>query len=657
MKTTALLIITLLLVSCNNSEKNKLSKDVITDLQYSVYEVVVPKIEDPNIKYEKELPFDTLPFQERSDKFHSIGTAFFISEKEVASAAHVFNVPFFSLYKDYFLRNSKGELFEVGNVTKYSQHKDLIIFTLKKYPSKIIPLEFKEDSEVGDNVFTVGNAQGEGISFREGQIASYTPEVIDGEWKDIRFSSPASPGNSGGPLITSSGKVIGVIVKKNVTENYNYAVPVNLLNKLSSKKAEFLMKNEGFAIFHASNIVLKDWRETIDLPRSLQSLKDLSQDSMDSFMNNVFKLADKKFENQNVPKGKAFNLYSRNPTYIRGFGALRTDVNFSSWQISSYEYREVVLSETSKGWFSKSDVAQVHALIQKPASMKHLDFLRNQKVFMEEMIKVVPLTRQMSNQGIKITSLGEPFSTEIITDNLGRPWITSTWFLPWADHHVVTYCLPHPGGAICNLDSKSNLLLKRGRLDPIKSNLSEITVGYEGSIKDWVEYFSLPKEMLPKYLATTNVSFVDHKIIFTSDDFKIKYKDKNLSLSSDIHLHMGYSTNGEWGEQLLMAEIFPEKGAKEMHFRVNKLFAAQEGNTTEYKNQWSEMIRNDGLYSGKLMLDSGSLKARHVKRGLKRNMASQSEEEIFVIGCNFASHANKTKSTLRCEQFKKSVEF
>ncbi|HEY8287755.1 MAG TPA: serine protease, partial [Acetobacteraceae bacterium] len=63
-------------------------------------------------------------------------------------------------------------------------------------------------------VYSVGNALGTGIVIRDGLYTSDTPEQQDGSWKWMRFSAAASPGNSGGPLLDASGKLIGVVLMK-----------------------------------------------------------------------------------------------------------------------------------------------------------------------------------------------------------------------------------------------------------------------------------------------------------------------------------------------------------------------------------------------------------------------------------------------------------
>jgi len=97
-----------------------LSKELIRQLNHGICEVVTPKLESGKIEYDRPLPFDKLDFRERNEKYHSIGTAFFISGKELVTAAHVFSLTHFSLQKDYFIRDSAGKVYPVNNIRKCS---------------------------------------------------------------------------------------------------------------------------------------------------------------------------------------------------------------------------------------------------------------------------------------------------------------------------------------------------------------------------------------------------------------------------------------------------------------------------------------------------------------------------------------------------------
>ena len=204
-----------------------LEPNVLNKVQASVFEVVTNKAEEGQIVYEKELPFSKLPFSIRNDKYNPIGTAFLTDDGTFYSAAHVFNLYEDTIYKDYYIRDRNGNIYEVDQITKFSTDRDFISFTVKDFQKEeIAGLSIEENFSLNSAVFSVGNALGDGIVFRNGVLTSQTYETTNGEWKWLRFSAAASPGNSGGPLITPQGDVIGIITMKSENENLNYALPI-----------------------------------------------------------------------------------------------------------------------------------------------------------------------------------------------------------------------------------------------------------------------------------------------------------------------------------------------------------------------------------------------------------------------------------------------
>ena len=179
-----------------------LEPEVLNKLQASVYEVIVNKAAEGNIEYEKELPFSKLPFAIRTDKYEPIGTAFLTEDGEFYSAAHVFNIYEASVYNDYYIRDRNGNIYEVDKITKFATNRDFISFTVKDFqPEDISGLKISDSISLNTTVFSVGNALGDGIVIRNGLLTSQTFEEENGEWKWLRFSAAASPGNSGGPLV------------------------------------------------------------------------------------------------------------------------------------------------------------------------------------------------------------------------------------------------------------------------------------------------------------------------------------------------------------------------------------------------------------------------------------------------------------------------
>ena len=102
------------------------------------------------------------------------------------------------------------------------------------------------DSEalsVGEKVFVIGNAEGEGISVTDGVLSVeseyVTLSALDGTDRDVdyrvmRTSAAINHGNSGGGLFDAKGRLIGIVNAKSVenhVENIGYALPVNYMLK------------------------------------------------------------------------------------------------------------------------------------------------------------------------------------------------------------------------------------------------------------------------------------------------------------------------------------------------------------------------------------------------------------------------------------------
>lgn len=308
-----------------------LDKALIQELNHGIYEVVTPKQEDDKITYAEKLPFDKLDYVERNEKYHSIGTAFFIDEKELMTAEHVFGLRYFSLNRDFFIRDSSGRVYPVHTIRKCSTRRDMVVFDLQEYPVKITPLHFNRQVEIGDTVFSAGNALGEGISYRAGQVASFTPERVYGEWQDIRFSSPASPGNSGGPLLTTAGEVAGVIVQRsNLGENYNIAVPISEADNLGDT-ADFHTRNVTERIQGTVASLTKDWDSTASLPATVPELARQARNELRAFHGTLRNELKEQVKEKNFPGGKRFRYYLREQPVIHGLAEVTPDISFRKW--------------------------------------------------------------------------------------------------------------------------------------------------------------------------------------------------------------------------------------------------------------------------------------------------------------------------------------
>jgi S1-C subfamily serine protease len=95
---------------------------------------------------------------------------------------------------------------------------DLAVLQAKSLPDDLFPATLRSTSDLqpGDQVVAVGFPFGIGPSVSAGVISGLGREFRSSEGKRtmtnlIQFDAAANPGNSGGPLITMDGEVVGIV--------------------------------------------------------------------------------------------------------------------------------------------------------------------------------------------------------------------------------------------------------------------------------------------------------------------------------------------------------------------------------------------------------------------------------------------------------------
>ncbi|MGH8184169.1 MAG: hypothetical protein ACREPH_10980, partial [Rhodanobacteraceae bacterium] len=147
-----------------------LNPALLPEIQSATFEVVAAKPKD-TLTYEKPLPMDLLPFQERTDKYYSIGTAFTIGPNTYVTAAHVMMVGYQSLWGAPELRDANGKVYAIDKIEKFALRRDFVVFSLKD-PPKTTPLPVDTKPALNQVVYSVGNALGTGVVIRSGLYTS-----------------------------------------------------------------------------------------------------------------------------------------------------------------------------------------------------------------------------------------------------------------------------------------------------------------------------------------------------------------------------------------------------------------------------------------------------------------------------------------------------
>ena len=129
-----------------------------------------------------------------------------------------------------------------GRVVYRSEAHDLAVVLLPPDVPRLVPLPITAGSpKAGAKVFALGNpGLGRTVleqSISEG-IVSSPGRVLDGQ-PYVQHTSAVNPGNSGGPLLDESGRVVGIVTLKSQLQNVNFAIPVETVRKAfpEAKKA------------------------------------------------------------------------------------------------------------------------------------------------------------------------------------------------------------------------------------------------------------------------------------------------------------------------------------------------------------------------------------------------------------------------------------
>jgi S1-C subfamily serine protease len=116
---------------------------------------------------------------------------------------------------------------------------DLAVLQAKTIPDDLVAATLRStaDLAIGDQVVAVGYPFGIGPSASSGVVSGLKREYHSPEGKRIltnliQFDAAANPGNSGGPLVTAGGEVVGIVTgilnptEQRVFIGIGFAVPI-----------------------------------------------------------------------------------------------------------------------------------------------------------------------------------------------------------------------------------------------------------------------------------------------------------------------------------------------------------------------------------------------------------------------------------------------
>nr|WP_314781247.1 serine protease [uncultured Treponema sp.] len=585
-----------------------LSPEVLNKINGAVFEVVVLKPEEGKLEYEKKLPMERIPFAIRNDKYIPIGTAFLMDDGKFYSAAHVFNLYEESFYNDYYLRSVSGDVYKVGAVLSYSVERDFIIFEAENYKHvKGEGLSVLNEFNLNTPTFSVGNALGEGIIIRNGLLTSQTFEDRKGEWKWLRFSAAASPGNSGGPLISPDGMVLGIITMKSKNENLNYALPFT--------ETKNIAKNIGtvyLPIFYNLPHILAErpfyeYRNEQKLPKKLIELRKSIIADYKNFTLDIIKDLKKKYD------------FSGTENFMNGEGAV--EILYSSW---NPRFSLILAREENKKWdvFLPNDIKEYKlsqngkviygkmlgstmAIVKKPNDIDQKKLITSPKLYMDYILTASRMYRYIVGEKIAISSYGEPSRSESHIDTYGRKWLVNYWELPFADSEVISFALPIPEGifVITRVDSISSI--RNGHNHDYAFLSDYVLPSYSGTFAEWKEFLSLsPKDYpIDPILSSMKFSFDSKNIALKAGgyNFTISQKDFAADKDANLDLSLGFFVNDKKAVfDISAVNMYSNSRSDDYTFiRFSKTLKPPEDAPQDLLDAWQQKINQAYPYNAK----------------------------------------------------------
>ncbi len=506
----------------------------------ATFEVVLRKQDNDPLTYEKPLPLDLIPYVIRSDRYWSVGTAFAIAPNTYVSAAHVLLAGVGSQFGEPALRDAAGNVHPVDQVLKFSAHEDFVVFSVSG-GSDVAPLPVSREYRIDDTVFAVGNALGEGIVIRDGLLTSETPEDQDGRWKWLRFSAAASPGNSGGPLLDSAGRVIGIVRAKSPNENLNYALPIShaldagaearfelrySIKLPTARETQVASLKTQFALPKRFADFARTYRETL-----LDATRRDQQQLLAS-------LAPKLFPRGNSGKLLATVYDSPRPSFVQ------QDQNDAWDAVAASDLGEQTLP--GDGLISTGAALGVQVFrLRRPNSATDGKFYDDPGDFMDMLLKGLKFERTVGTQQVRITSLGHSPQRQVLDDHYGRRWQVTAWPLGYIDSFVICYALPTPEGYVGMVQ-----MVPSAGVDVfheyVKLLADAVEVNYSGSLEQW-RAFLARRDLRPKLFEHVDLAFDDKQ--------GLRYQSARLNLQmpadltaltskSELELHTAYIVTG-----------------------------------------------------------------------------------------------------------------
>ena len=598
---------------CGASAARAASLDpaMLPKIQAATFEVVAAKPLNDPLTYEKPLPLELLPFQERTDKYYSIGTAFAIGNNHYVTAGHVLLAGVGSLWGPLSLRDTGGHVYAIEKIEKFSLRKDFAVFSLAQQPALVTALAINAEPALNEVVYAVGNALGTGVVIRDGLYTSDTPEQQDGSWKWRRFSAAASPGNSGGPLLDKDGKLIGVVLMKSANENLNYALPIGEVLNASDKLADI---NErlpyGMDIFDST--LNNTFKAQFALPLSLADFNATYRKLAEAYVSQQVKELLAKDPDKLYPRGSESLRFLQAAATLSLRPALVVRNSNGEWMPSVKAGPRTSLARN--GYVDAGFVG--HSILfhlRKSDEVTAAQLYSDPDQLMDQLLKLGFLNRQIGPEKVKVTSLGRPLHDSMHVDRWQRVWQVREWAVPYVNGMVVTFSLPVPDGYVTMMQfapARSDYM----NLADMKVLTDFVEVDYGGTLAQWKDYLQ-NTTLLPAIFKGIHIDFeYDHRFSYASQRVHLDFTPELQKITPASRLALGFlpvADHGGFAMDVVDVRVGVGSTSKDW-INVQRHVAPAEALDDNFKGDWRKLSQHQHPYDGIARNDNDVMKITSV---------------------------------------------
>lgn len=571
-----------------------LDAKLLPGIQAATFEVVSAKpVEDP-LTYEKPLPMDLIPYQQRNDKYYSIGTAFATGNGRYVTAAHVLLIGVNSLWGPPALRDNQGHVYAIDKVQKFSLEKDFVVFTLVEQPNDAA-LTLDIDPALGQVIYSVGNAYGTGVVVRDGLYTSDTPEDQDGRWKWMRFSAPASPGNSGGPLVDAQGRVIGVVLAKSPNENLNYALPIAMLQDAPDHVGE-IDRRIGYQFDVFDTQLSNTLKTQFTLPLPLADFFTTYSERTNTYVDEQLKALLAKDPERMFPAGEGANEMLHGIASMSDFPQVIARQDSGKWTLAGKSNGNIKLSDNgylTVGAFSTNMLFHLRKPDDVPSSQLYAD----PAVPMDLLLKTGFLKRSVGSEEVVITSLGKPTLDATHQDKWGRRWQVWEWPMPHLNASLLMLALPVPDGYV-GLVRYSQAMEQHDQRINAKALTDFVYVNYDGTLAQWKDFLG-HADLLPDALKGIDIAFDYGKDFrYASKRLHFDFTPDLQAIQPDSMLTLGFSFFPDNSKVVWdVAEIWMSAKATDSNYiSLVRNQAPSPDLDDDHKNTWEKILNRKHPY-------------------------------------------------------------